>query len=182
MLKVSHLGKRNLLSVCILPELLLLDLVNLMLILEHMTDLLLLLCEFNLVLEHHLTISLLLNGPLSLFFSLECVELLFVHQLLSSLALDLMYLRRSESLEVVWLKAVRVGAIEGSSRVFSHEVRIVSVGNLKLVLAFLIILPCILPIALFFGQALVLFLNRLHHVLSLIGHLVLEHASHAVQC
>ena len=87
----------------------------------------------------------------------------------------------SEAFEVVRDEPVSIDHALRGSWVFRHEITAVDVGDLKLVLSLLVLAPLLFPIPLFLGEALVLLLHLLHHSVTLLGHLIFKHPSHAVQ-
>ena len=152
-----------------------------MLCLKHLHHLPLFLSKFDFILEHKLAISFLLNSPFPLFLSRHCLQLLLFYKLHLSLVLYLGYLLGSKTLEVVGDEPVAIDYTFCGCWVFSHEIAVVDIGDLKLVLPLLVLAPLLLPVSLFLGKTLVLLLHLLHHCVTLLGHLVFKHSSHAVQ-
>jgi hypothetical protein len=139
----------------------------------------LLVLKIKFVVEEVLIVSQVLHGP-SIFFSILVLSIDSVFfNLLGSFSVDLCHLVGSEILEVVWDVSMWSQLGLSGSSIFRHDITHVGSGDFKLVLAFLVIFPVLLPLFLFVGLSLIIFLQFLELLFFLHGHLVLEHASHS---
>lgn len=135
-----------------------LDFVLFVLPLVHGHHLSLLLSQLQLILQHQLGVSLLLQCPHLLFLSLLLVKALFLQDLLLPLVLNLSLLLGSEALEVVWHVSVLTELALSSAGILSHEIAVVGVVNFELILILLLLSPLVLPVALLLGETLVFLL------------------------
>ena len=162
----------NLFSIVVLPSDILHNLVLLVLVPMLHIHLSLLLSQLQLILEHQLSICLLLHRPHSLLLLLSSLLILCVSDLLGFLFFNRLDLVRSETLKVIGDISVTSQLTNGSISILSHDITFNSVFNLELVLGFLLSLPGSFLVFLFLGKSLVFFLHLLHHVSSLHRHFV----------
>lgn len=135
--------------------------------------------ESNLVVQLLLGVGQVLDGPLLVLVSLRLVQTLLLNGLRVSLNIDALNLLRLETLEVVRHVTVRGQLGHGGARVLGHDVAHVRAGDLVAVLGLLVVLPGVLAVSLLLSEALVVRLELGELLLLAVGHLVLEHASHA---
>lgn len=125
----------------VLPLLFLDNLILLMLCFMHSHHLSLFLLQLSLILHHQLSVSLLLHCPLSLLLCFISFLFLSFSHLLLSLCIYFFDLIGSETFEVIWNVSVASVLRYCCGSIFSHNITIVSVGNLELIMSFLILSP-----------------------------------------
>ena len=106
-----------------MPLLLLFDLIDLMLVLKILDHGLLLLLELELVLEHELSVGLLLHGPEVFLLSFHFLRMSGVSHLLGLLRFYVVDLIRTQTFEMVGQESVLAQPVCGRLSCLSHKVR-----------------------------------------------------------
>jgi len=145
-------------TIVISPSVILNVLVSFVLSLQTLSNHSLLFLKFDFILKHKLTICLLLHSPLSLFFRLEGLDLLFLNKLILSLSIDLFLLLWCKTFEMIRNISVFSMLTLSSSRVFSHQITVIHISNFKLILSLLVIFPRLLALSFFSGKSFIFLL------------------------
>ena len=173
------MGQGVLLPVVVLPLLLLRDLVLPVLVLHLLVLLVVLVLQVQLILKHHLSISFLLHRPELLLVLPSLVLDSLIPNLLHPFSVYSLHLFRLQPFEMVSDISTFPELGDGSLGILSHELALDGLSDLELVLSFLVFLPVCFLVSLLLSKPLVLLLHLLHHVLPLLGHFILQHASHS---
>ena len=95
-----------------------------------------------------------------------------------SLVVDLFYLVRSESFEVIWHISVASVLADSGVSVLSHDIAHIGIGDLLVIPVLLVISPVLLSLSLLVSQTLIILLKIFELLLFPLGCFVFEHASH----